>query len=69
MGVLVTQKKDAEILIIDGQQRINTLSSLALAVLSCLNTFGRQRVSNFCSPTILGTDPESLKPYSKLANF
>ena len=68
MGALVTQQKDAEILIIDGQQRITTLSILALAILSSLNALGEtERFKLLFANYIGGTDPGSLKPYSKLA--
>jgi hypothetical protein len=68
MGALVTQQKDAEILIIDGQQRITTLSILALAVLNSLSALGEtERFKLLFANYIGGTDPGSLKPYSKLA--
>ncbi len=68
MGAFVTQQKDAEILIIDGQQRITTLSILALAILSSLKTLGEtERFKLLFANYIGGTDPGSLKLYSKLA--
>lgn len=51
MGALVVQgKSDREFLVIDGQQRLTTLSLFALAVISKLNTMAEQ-----------GTDPDSNK--------
>jgi hypothetical protein len=68
MGALVTQQKDSEILIIDGQQRITTLSILSLAILHSLRTLGEdERFKLLFANYIGGTDPGSLKPYSKLA--
>jgi Protein of unknown function DUF262/Protein of unknown function (DUF1524) len=68
MGALVTQQKGDEVLIIDGQQRVTTLSILALAVLDALKALGEtERFNLLFASYIGGTDPGSLKPYSKLA--
>jgi hypothetical protein len=68
MGALVTQEKGGEVLIIDGQQRVTTLSILALAVLQLLKELGEtERFNLLFASYIGGTDPGSLKPYSKLA--
>ncbi len=67
MGAVVTQQQADKILIIDGQQRVTTLSILALAVLDTLKTMGEsERFNLLFSSYIGGTDPGSLKPYSKL---
>lgn len=76
MGYLVLQSSDSKIYdIIDGQQRITTISLLILASLSVLNDIAeegidsennRKRVENLRSSYIGYVDPVSLVPQSKL---